>query len=266
MRKIFKGERQMRKKNFTILELLMVIAIMIILITTLLPALSKAKSSVQRIHCIGNLKQIGLGVSSYSSDFNNLILLNYTSGSSVEYWNQALWENDYLPANLQGNSREVSGNFLMLCPATPNHYFGPLFSYGCRSIEKTIPSSYFMALDTSTPNNLCFLLPGRIRNPSGYLHLGDTVFSNSASPAERIGRQYFRWSYAGTNGAAAHMRHNNYSANWFLDGHAGTLNPLQTATAIGKDFEDDPADTTTSLAILSGMKYVPMSGLNMMGL
>lgn len=61
-----------QKDNFTLVELLVVIAVIAILAGMLLPALNKARQSSQKAACMNNFKQIGLDMACYENDHNRL--------------------------------------------------------------------------------------------------------------------------------------------------------------------------------------------------
>ncbi len=66
--------RKHGKNNFTLIELLIVIAIIAILAGMLLPALSKVKAVAQGIVCVGNMKQMGQLYNQYVNNYDDYVL------------------------------------------------------------------------------------------------------------------------------------------------------------------------------------------------
>ncbi|MCL4195717.1 MAG: DUF1559 domain-containing protein [Thermoguttaceae bacterium] len=61
--------RPRSRDGFTLVELLVVLAIVVLLAALLLPALARAKTAANRTHCENNLRQLGIALSLYVTDY-----------------------------------------------------------------------------------------------------------------------------------------------------------------------------------------------------
>jgi prepilin-type N-terminal cleavage/methylation domain-containing protein/prepilin-type processing-associated H-X9-DG protein len=92
-------------KKFTLIELLIVIAVIAILAALLMPALNTARARAKGIHCEGNQKQIMTAQIMYSGDYNNRWWGNLSSTNANGHtWQHSLVDytgqqgNVYAPA------------------------------------------------------------------------------------------------------------------------------------------------------------------------
>jgi len=109
---------RLNRSGFTLLELLMVIAVVGILAALLLPALGFAKGYAKRSACISNLKQINLGRHLYSDDHNGLLPIITNSGPPLVWSDYEIFMRSYV--GLKGNPSP--SDKLFACPADTFYY------------------------------------------------------------------------------------------------------------------------------------------------
>ena len=71
------------KKTFSLIELLVVVAIIGILVSLILPTLKKARSQARTAHCVNNLKQVSLGDHFWPDDNEGYILTQLKTTTNI---------------------------------------------------------------------------------------------------------------------------------------------------------------------------------------
>jgi prepilin-type N-terminal cleavage/methylation domain-containing protein len=85
-------------QGFTLIELLVVIAIIAILAAMLLPTLASAKAKAQRIQCMNQMRQLGLGFALFTVDNSDAFPpAGFQNGSIEISWE--CWLNNYIGGN-----------------------------------------------------------------------------------------------------------------------------------------------------------------------
>jgi prepilin-type N-terminal cleavage/methylation domain-containing protein len=78
---IFPFPARSARRAFTLIELLLVVAIIALLISILLPAIAHARKSARTAKCESNLKQLGIAMHTYGADFqDNLYSFSWRAG------------------------------------------------------------------------------------------------------------------------------------------------------------------------------------------
>jgi prepilin-type processing-associated H-X9-DG protein/prepilin-type N-terminal cleavage/methylation domain-containing protein len=82
-----------RRRGFTLVELLVVIGISALLIAMLLPALNKARQAANAAACASNLRQLGIAFRGYAADNKDIVAMAYYRNKD---WSSTMGWPDFL--------------------------------------------------------------------------------------------------------------------------------------------------------------------------
>ena len=216
----------MRRNPFTLLELLVVIALIAILAAMLLPALSKARDKARAISCTSNLKQLGIYMNMYATDQNDVIpQVDSNLASAQGKWQDCLATFD-ASKPLADWLHMPSGKLrpLFRCPAGPDKFTTSTDYHGYGANATGFTSLY------GNDGVKLRTLSG-FKEPSSLFAFGDCSRQGNANswPKGRVTK--FTDIVTGTGT----WRHNNGANLCFADGHVAFMNkkqlPLTSADA-----------------------------------
>lgn len=188
----------MSRRAFTLVELLVTIAIITVLAGFALPALSKARESSKRTQCLSNLRQIGLAMQNFCSDNNGRFpfVTDY-----AKTWDQYLVERGLLDKKS------------LVCPSDTKVRTTP------SAIKRSYAyNGYFGSMKTPQQPNTIEAIPARVAKPlSGVVLLGDRGTSVSIYGSASCADAYAQSDCNSTHVTGANFLFADLHAEWSND-------------------------------------------------
>ena len=222
-----------RRSAFTLVELLVVMAIIVILASLLLPALSGSKASSKRIQCVSNLRQLGIAAHFYVDDNGDFypIAYYYQARQGVTYY--YAWD----LTTIESNPKTVIPGLLwqgrttlqiQQCPSftgEANWLSDPFTGYNYNT--SYIGHGQFETIPEPAKGS-------DVLRSSKTVLFGDGQYSEGAdkfmrAPWPNPGDEDFEPRWSGTQG----FRHLKLSNAAFCDGHVESLRNVYTDNADG---------------------------------
>ncbi len=224
-----------KKAAFTLIELLIVIAIIAILAAMLLPALNRARESGYKSNCIGNIRQVMFGQISYADDHRqHMVFTVYRDDCSPKYepWMYLLSTNAELTHNT--SKKKVFAGYMsaevLRCPKMPgkksDYYFYDVYGFPRPEGDTTyyeqrdeLGNYQYNAEYHGGNRNDQFYLTVRMKKPSVTPLCADTQCAGTSANA---GKGIWQWYLAEgdpTDQASVATIHNNEANLGMADGH-----------------------------------------------
>ncbi|MDD2709466.1 MAG: prepilin-type N-terminal cleavage/methylation domain-containing protein [Verrucomicrobiae bacterium] len=196
-----------KSKAFTLVELLVTVAIVSLLAAMFTPALSATREKAKQIKCLNNLKQIVLACSIYAQDNNGVFSMFDVTTPAEQYWASRLYKKGY-----------IKNSAVFACPSWPINSAASLSAstYGLRDFRT--PTEYIVGDWLSAPVVLhLYNLP----DPANYHLFADSTYGPLYSPATVASKQsHILATTPSLSSHGIHPRHNGTASVAFADGHA----------------------------------------------
>lgn len=215
MKTICSSARKRRKESyFTLIELLITIAIIAILAGMLLPALNAAREKGRSITCLSNMKQFGLAALEYTQDYNGYVI---NLGSTTTVGTICVWYNSMGP--------------YLAKQKTPTQFDWK--SYCCPNkvtVSEAISDNYgiISGVNVYSGSSIKTFKIEKMKQPSRHFHFMDAMayllnYGNSS---------YAGWQQYGETGVSGHFnspafRHRERLNMLYFDGHTSNLGHTQ---------------------------------------
>ncbi len=220
-----------RRRDFTILELLFVVAIISLLAAILVPLLDMSRNKAKKTQCSSNLLQISMSIKLYADEYHYYPYTRRKAGAATYYW---CYYNDGAESKFDKSPiyEYLKSSNVLLCPAfhsgfksiSPGLEMACSYGYNAEYVGGSPELNPAPPPEADIEELLLKTAPAKlidIKAPDRTMLMTDSAFES----AEGLEESYYFWARyvfsqpAVEHKARAHFRHRKMAVASFCDGH-----------------------------------------------
>jgi prepilin-type N-terminal cleavage/methylation domain-containing protein len=228
------------RRAFTLLELIVTLAILVILAGVLFPVLARARLEGLRVGCISNFRQVTAAALMYSADYDDVFVpVNHRTAGGGDSSNDRTWVQLLLP---YGRSFQI-----FFCPADAQGFRAATARFDADLVPGDTSSGYFSASQSvNVGYNHQYLSP-ILRTSQGWQAMPRSAAS-VADPASSLAFVDSTGPLSTVSGGSwlvsAPCRYEATASGQVLDTFSGRMEPIEIFTTTdGWPAVDQPVDT-----------------------